>query len=123
MPTTRSKQEARIHRQRRKLLQQMPPGGEILKGSLIERFTVCGRPGCRCRQGEKHGPYLYASVFDGKQSRQVYVPQSLEAEVRRWAENYQRLSKVVAELCALSVERIRQEQPGKTARIERQAKR
>jgi len=123
MPTTRSQQEAQIRRKRRELVKQMPPGGEILKGSLIERFTVCGRPGCRCQQGEKHGPYLYASVFDGKQSRQVYIPQSLEAEVRRWAGNYRRLSKIIAELCALSVKSIRLQQPGKTANRERQAKR
>ena len=123
MPTPRSEQEAQIRRQRRELVQQMPPGGEILKGSLIERFTVCGRPGCRCGQGEKHGPYLYASVFDGKQSRQVYVPQSLAAEVRRWAGNYRRLSKIITGLCALSVKRIRLQQAGKTAARARPAKR
>jgi len=123
MPTGRSQQEAQIRRKRKELVKQMPPGGEILKGSLLERFTVCGRPGCRCLQGEKHGPYLYASVFDGKQSRQVYVPQSLEAEVRRWAQNYQRLAKIITNLCTLSMKSIRLQQPGKTARKERQAKR
>lgn len=123
MPTNRSKQEEQIRRKRSKLVKQMPPGGDILKGSLIERLTVCGRPGCRCQQGEKHGPYLYVSVFDGKQSRQVYVPQTLEMEVRRWAQNYQRLAEIIAELSALSVESIRLQQPGKTARRERQARR
>jgi hypothetical protein len=101
----------------------MASGGEILKGSLIQRFTVCGRPGCRCLQGEKHGPYLYASIFDGKQSRQVYVPQTMEAEVRRWSKNYQRLSEIISELSALSVQQIRLQQPGKTAKKERLAKR
>jgi hypothetical protein len=123
MPTARSEPQAQIRRQRRELVKQMPPGGEILRGSLIERFTVCGRPGCRCLQGEKHGPYLYASVFDGKQSRQVYVPQRLAAEVRRWARNYQRLSKIIAQLCALSVQSIRLQQPGKMAKSQRQVKR
>ena len=123
MPKTRSEQEVRIRRIRKELVKQIPQGGEILKGSLIERFTVCGRTGCRCLQNEKHGPYLYASVFDGKQSRQVYVPQSLAEEVRQWAQNYQRLSKIIAELCALSVEQIRLRQSSKTVRKERQAKR
>jgi hypothetical protein len=123
MPTSRSKPEEQIHRKRKELVKKMPPGGEILKGSLIERFTVCGRPGCRCLHGEKHGPYLYVSIFDGKRSRQVYVPQSLEAQVRRWAQNYQRLSEIIAKLCALSVESIRLQPPGKTARRERTAKR
>jgi len=123
MSTTRSQQEVQIRRRRRELVKQMPSGGEILKGSLLERFTVCGRPGCHCLQGQKHGPYLYASVFDGKQSRQVYIPQALEAEVRQWARNYQRLSTIIAELCRLSLKSIRLQQPGKTARKERQAKR
>jgi hypothetical protein len=101
----------------------VPPGGEILKASLIERFTVCGRPGCQCLQGQKHGPYLYASVFDGKQSRQVYVPQTRVAEVRRWTANYQRLAKMIAELSALSVESLRSQPPGKTAKRARQVRR
>lgn len=121
MPNSRSAPLAQIRRQRRKLLQQIPPSGEILKASLIERYTVCGRPGCRCLQGEKHGPYLYASVFDGQQSRQVYVPQTLVAEVRRWATNYQRLAQIIAQLCALSVQSIRLQQPGQKARTARQA--
>lgn len=95
----------------------------MLKASLIERFTVCGRPGCRCQQGQKHGPYLYASLFDGKQSRQIYVPQAMEAEVRQWAKNYHRLSTIVVQLSALSVESIRLQQPGKATKKERQAKR
>ena len=123
MPTSRSKQEGQIQGRRKELTQQMASGGEILKGSLIQRFTVCGRPGCRCLQGEKHGPYLYASIFDGKQSRQVYVPQTMEAEVRRWSKNYQRLSEIISELSALSVQQIRLQQPGKTAKKERLAKR
>jgi len=89
------------------LSQGLGAGGEILKGSLIERATVCQRPGCRCLKGKKHGPYLYASFFDGKQSRQVYVPQTMQAQVRRWVQNYQRLSQTVAKLSVLSVELIR----------------
>ena len=123
MPTSRRSSEAQIQRKRKELVRQMPPGGEILKASLIERLTVCGRSGCRCQQGQKHGPYLYASIFDGKQSRQVYVPQSMEAEVRQWAGNYHRLSTIIAELSALSVESIRLQQHGKATKKERQAKR
>ena len=123
MPTTRSTAEAQIRRKRGELVQQIPPGGEVLKASLIKRFTVCGRPGCRCQQGHKHGPYLYASLFDGKQSRQIYVPQAMEAEVRRWATNYHRLSTIIAKLSALSVASIRNQRSGRATKQERQAKR
>jgi len=107
MPTSSAKRRETIRRQRRELARGLGAKGELLKGSLIERFTVCTRPGCRCAKGHKHGPYLYASFFDGKQSRQVYVPKSMEGEVRRWVRNYQTLTQKVTKLSELSVELIR----------------
>jgi hypothetical protein len=59
---------------------------------------------------EKHGPYLYVSVFDGKQSRQVYVPRLMRVEVRRWVNNAQRLAAAVGTLSALNMELIRRRQ-------------
>ena len=110
MPTNSPKREAAIRQQRRQIAKGLGAGGEILKGSLIERFTVCGRPGCRCLEGKKHGPYLYVSVFDGKQSRQVYVPGSMHPQVRRWVRNAQRLGEAVGTLSELYVELIRRRQ-------------
>jgi len=107
MSASRTHREEHIHRQRRGLVKGMGAAGEILKCSLIQRLTVCQRPGCRCMKGQKHGPYLYVSFFDGKQSRQVYVPQPMQAQVRRWVQNYQKLSQTVARLSGLSVELIR----------------
>jgi hypothetical protein len=128
MYTHRTDREQRLQGQRRQLSQGIGAGGEILKGSLIERTTVCQRPGCRCLKGQKHGPFLYASVFDGKQSRQVYVPQSMHAQVRRWVRNAQRLSEAVGTLSNLSVELIRRRQPqgavtSGNRRVERQGAR
>ena len=111
MPMNSSPREAQIRRRRRQIARGLGADGDILKGSLIERFTVCSRPGCRCLKGHKHGPYLYVSVFDGRQSRQVYVPRSMHAEVRRWVRNAQRLSGAVTTLSELSVELIRRRQP------------
>ncbi len=102
-----SPKETRLRRKRRQMVKGIDAGGELLKCSLIERFTVCTKPGCRCGQGDKHGPYLYVSIFDGKQSRQIYVPQSMEKEVRLWAGNYRQLSENVAKISQLSVELIR----------------
>ena len=88
MTTKTSDDEDKLRCQKAKLAVNLGAQGNLLKGSLIERFTVCTRPGCRCARGHKHGPYLYVSVFDGKRSRQVYVPKSMEKEVRRWVKNY-----------------------------------
>ena len=34
---------------------------ETLRGSLIERYKRCGKPGCRCAQSKGHGPKYYLS--------------------------------------------------------------
>lgn len=103
--------QTRIQQQRQELSLKLDSCGPILRGSLIERFTVCSRPGCRCIKGKKHGPYLYLSAFDGKRSRLVYVPQDLESEVRSWVQNYQEISESLAKLSDLSIQLIRQRNP------------
>ncbi|MPY88206.1 MAG: hypothetical protein GEU99_09805 [Luteitalea sp.] len=62
----------RLADRRRKLLEQLARLGPVLRASLIERFTQCGKPGCKCMRGEKHGPatYLTVSYAQGK-TRQV----------------------------------------------------
>jgi hypothetical protein len=63
-------------------------------------------------KGKKHGPYLYASVFDGKQSRQVYVPQSMHTEVRKWVQNAQKIGEIIGKVSNLSVKLIRLKHSG-----------
>lgn len=40
-----------------------------LAGSLFTRYGECGKEGCCCQQGEKHGPYyVLSSKVEGKSS-------------------------------------------------------
>jgi hypothetical protein len=32
---------------------------QVLAGTLTEQSRRCGRPDCRCADGEPHGPYAY----------------------------------------------------------------
>jgi hypothetical protein len=89
------------------LARQLASIDGMLKGSLIERYTVCTRPNCRCARGHKHGPYLYVSVFDGKRSRHIYVPKAMAEQVTAWVKNYHRASAIIERMSALSIERIR----------------
>ena len=98
---------AKIRRVRARLARRLGRDGELMKGSLVQRATRCGRPGCKCARGEKHGPYLYVSVFRGGRTRSVYVPRHLESEVRRWVENARRLEGDVAEITWLNAELLR----------------
>ena len=98
---------AQIRKKRAQLLRRLARAGEIMKGSLVERWTRCGRPGCRCGKGDKHGPYLYVSVFRNGRTRSVYVPQHLQEEVRRWVQNARDLEEDLAEITWLNAQLLR----------------
>jgi len=38
-------------KRRQALLGKLPSLGAILRGSLIERYKPCGKPGCKCAKG------------------------------------------------------------------------
>ena len=78
-----------------------------LFGSLSETYRTCGRPGCRCHQGQKHGPHLYVSFrgADGTTSG-YYVPQSLAEPMRQGVAAWQELQGVLRELAELNRQRL-----------------
>jgi len=119
MTTKNSDDEEKLRCQKAKLAVNVGAQGNLLKGSLIERFTVCTRPGCRCARGHKHGPYLYVSVsvFDGKRSRQVYVPKSMEKEVRSWVKNYGSTKKLIDNISAINIELIKLKRQKRQAQV------
>jgi len=106
------RERARLAR-RGGLARRLGRRGDLMKGSLVERWTRCGRTGCGCARGQKHGPYLYVSVFREGRTRSVYVPQSLEGAVRRWVENARALERDVVEITWLNAALLRLEGEGK----------
>ena len=70
-----------LRKRRTALLHQLPPLKAILRGSLIERYKRCGKPGCKCADGPGHGPKYYLSVsYPGLRPQMDYVPQEAYAE-------------------------------------------
>jgi len=93
---------------RRKLLQQLGGPGPVLRASLIQRFTQCGKPGCKCMQGEKHGPAYYLTVSYAKgRTRQIYVPKDLQPLAEQWVRNYHQALSVLEEISGIDLELIR----------------
>ena len=63
-----------LRKRRHALLHQLPPLQAILRGSLIERYKRCGKPGCKCAEGPGHGPKYYLSVsYPGLRPQMDYV--------------------------------------------------
>ena len=98
---------AEIRRRISLLARRLGRRGALMRGSLAQLYVRCGRKDCRCAQGQKHGPYLYVSVFQGRRTKSVYVPRHLETEVRQWVRNAQAVQKDLLEITRLNAERLR----------------
>jgi len=98
----------RLALRRQKLFQQLCGLGPILRASLIQRFTQCGRAGCKCMRGNKHGPAYYFTVSYAKgRTRQVYVAKDLLPLAERWVRNYHQALTVLEAISSINLELIR----------------
>ncbi len=55
---------------------------EPLAGEVCPQFIRCGKPGCRCQNGQPHGPYHYRIWREGPRVRKVYVKATEVKEVK-----------------------------------------
>ena len=108
MTDLRKRSTAVLKRRRTLLLKQLPSLETILRGSLIERYKRCGKPGCRCAHGRGHGPKFYLSVTHPKSHPQmVYVPESFRQQAVEQLDNYKRLRVMLEEICTINTELLR----------------
>ena len=104
----RKKSSAVLRKGRQVLLGKLPPLGAILRGSLIERYKPCGKPGCKCAKGRGHGPKFYLSVsFPNLRPQVDYVPQGRLAETKKFLANYQRVREILEQICEINRELLR----------------
>ena len=108
-PTSHDKRlPSALRRRRAALVRQLPPQEEMLRGSLIERYKRCGKPGCKCAAGRGHGPKLYLSVSRaGARPQMQYVPLDYHDDVARWLDNYRHCRQIFEEICEINFELLR----------------
>jgi hypothetical protein len=77
----------------------------MVSGGLVERWVVCGRAGCRCQTGERHGPYYYRSVLKPEGPRLEYVGKG-EAKDVPLLKRYQGYQRQMARLNVIQRETV-----------------
>ena len=77
---------------------------QVLAGTLTEQARRCGQPGCRCADGEPHGPYAYFIPRPAGRGRARYVPAALAGVVRRYLRRGTEVEAVLAEISAINAE-------------------
>jgi hypothetical protein len=97
-----------LRRRKKMLLKKLPPLEAILRGSLIERYKRCGKPGCKCAKSRGHGPKYYLSVSKPKQKPIMdYVPLDYQAQVNQYLENFRQVKFILEELCEINRELLK----------------
>ncbi len=94
-----------LRARRKRALSRLPDLQGYLAGSLVEQSRRCGKPRCRCAQGDLHGPYVYLSVgkATGRRSM-VYVPEVLARLVREKVLASEDTTRLLAEISAINLE-------------------
>jgi hypothetical protein len=84
------------------------PLKSILRGSLIERYKRCGKPGRKCAEGPGHGPRYYLSVsHPGLRPQMDYVPQESHARIAEFVANYHRAREILEAISEINRELLR----------------
>jgi hypothetical protein len=97
---------------RARLLEEMSSLTQMLHGSWVERYSVCARKGCRCHQGELHGPRYYVVVNEEGRQRQRYVPLSHVPVALEGIEQHRRLQAIVEEITRINLELMKERSHG-----------
>ncbi len=94
---------------RQQLAGELPEGGEILRGSLLDR-KIFHRRGClKCARGEGHRVWVLTVGYPGGRTRQLTIRREQKVQVERWLRNYQKLRARLEVICELNQQLLKAE--------------
>jgi hypothetical protein len=81
---------------------------DVLPGTITERHTRCGKPGCACQADppRRHGPYWHWTRKVANKTVGKYLRKDLAHETQTWIENDRRIRELLARLEAIGIERL-----------------
>lgn len=99
-----SKDIKKLVEERSALLSALSALSHIIHGTLVERYTVCSRPNCKCRRGQKHGPILCVVVNENGKQRQKYIPKGMHEHAKHYVAEYQRDLEIMERISAINLQ-------------------
>lgn len=99
-------------RQIAKELSGLARTGRVLPGSIQQRLTYCGRPGCACQgsPARPHGPYWQWTRKVAKKTVSRWLKADRADDYKGWIDNDRRIRELVGRLEAIGVAHVEAEQ-------------
>jgi hypothetical protein len=84
----------------KRLAAQIAEVGFISPGTLVQRYTTCGNPDCRCAGDppDLHGPYWHWSKAVAGKTINRTVSEEQVPLYQQWIANRRRLRQIIAEI-------------------------
>jgi hypothetical protein len=100
---------------RGRLIRSLGSLREMLPGSFVERKRACGRPNCRCADGNNlHSQFQISLLIDGK-PKALNIPAELVEKVRQKIEMRRRFDAAAASICRVNLNRFLKEKEDRPA--------
>ena len=96
----------RLSDEARKLIEPSFSDKTVIKGSVYELKRKCGKPGCKCAQGELHSRMVLSASERGKTRLRV-IPHGFLVEVQIKVRRYQELRRARSRLVEMHRKMIR----------------
>jgi hypothetical protein len=96
----------RLSDEARKLIEPSFSDKPVIKGSVYELKRKCGKPGCKCAQGELHSRMVLSASEKGK-TRLCVIPHGFLVEVQIKVRRYQELRRARSRLVEVQRKMIR----------------
>jgi hypothetical protein len=83
----------------------------IMRASILTLETRCGKPRCKCSQGQKHLSTVVEQSRKGR-TRMRTVPFEEEGEVRQWVRNFGEVKGLLEELSEIHWDKLAKRKKG-----------
>jgi hypothetical protein len=102
-----------LRQRKRFLLGKLAVPADLLRASVVERFSTCGKAQCHCHHGgAKHGPFYYLTqcLAVGKMNKFLLKSEAQQQAARQGAEHFRALQEQLEELSQINAELLRREE-------------
>jgi hypothetical protein len=79
--------------------------GQVLPGTITQRRTHCGRPGCRCMADppQPHGPYYHWTRKVAAKTVGRWLTKDQRDDYQQWIDNHRRIRELLTRLEAIGI--------------------
>ncbi len=91
-----------LYKRRKKIGSILGDNVGMIQGSLVKRHLACGKQGCKCEKGERHGPFYYLTYLESSRHKSLYVPKDKVEKVREGIKAYKKVKEIIAEVADIN---------------------